>query len=76
MEKKKVISVADKKELSDKIRNTFIIPETSDFVVQQYSQEWDDFIDVDDFDSLPEKCKLNVTVCTSVVISGTTGVDE
>ncbi|XP_033097595.1 uncharacterized protein LOC117101677 [Anneissia japonica] len=56
-ESQKIISVKATDDLVSVIKNTFVIKE-ADVILQNYDKEWDDWIDVSDFDKIPNRTVL------------------
>lgn len=66
--KKKIVEVEDKAALNEMISKKFDIQPTSSICVQAWNAEWEDYVDVEDVEDLPDSCKLNVTVESTAVI--------
>ena len=62
--KKKRISVEKKSDISQKIMEVFqLAPSCEDkLTLQAWDSKWEEYVDVDDVDSLPDSCKLAATV--------------
>jgi hypothetical protein len=65
---KKVVTTDDKTDIVASIRAKFHIDSASTIKIQAWSTEWEDFIDVEDDEKLPDSCKLNVTVEIAAVV--------
>lgn len=64
-ESKKLVNVTKKEDVFVKIVNTFKIQNTM-FMLQYFDTEFEDWVDVDDVEDVPESCKLLVKkICES-----------
>ena len=61
--KKKRLTVTDKDAIKNGIISLFEIPPDRDVLLQSFDEEFQDWLDIDDIEALPNKGKLKVTVC-------------
>ena len=52
----------DINEVISKIKRMFAINASSDLFLQEYEEEWNDWVDVEDVDHIKDKAKLRVHV--------------
>ena len=57
---KKIVSVEVKENLQDRIREIFRVPTSAELLIQSWNEKYEDFVDVDDVNSLPDSGKLSV----------------
>ena len=76
--KRKEIQAKTKGEVKDLVRTSFQIPAGTNIVIQSWDKEWEEYVDVDDLDCLPDRCKINAildTVIPVIVSSPADGSD-
>ncbi|KAK3889739.1 hypothetical protein Pcinc_006304 [Petrolisthes cinctipes] len=59
--KKKIIKVEEKQQVPTTIIREFSLDQLSELSVQYFDAAWDDWIDVNSLDQLPERAKLQAT---------------
>ena len=64
----KIVTTAYRGEIKSKIRSAFGIADELEMVIQRYDTSWQDFIDVDDMDTLNDRDKLSVVLTRELVI--------
>ena len=57
---KKIVSVQVKENLDDRIREKFGVSTSAELLIQSWTEKYEDFVDVDDVNSLPDSGKLSV----------------
>ena len=57
---KKIVSVQVKENLQDRIRERFGVSTSAELLIQLWNEKYEDFVDVDDVNSLPDSGKLSV----------------
>ena len=57
---KKIVSVQVKENLQDRIRERFGVSTSAELLIQSWNEKYEDFVDVDDVNSLPDSGKLSV----------------
>ena len=60
--KKKIIKVDGKQQVHAAIIKEFALNQETQLSLQYYDAAWEDWVDVDNLDQLPEKGKLQATV--------------
>ena len=60
--KKKKVLVNEKEEIYGEIIATFKLDPQSELELQAWDCTWEDYVDVDDVESLPDSCKLNASL--------------
>ncbi|KAK3891255.1 hypothetical protein Pcinc_004852 [Petrolisthes cinctipes] len=64
--KKKIVEVEEKKQVPSAIVKEFNINHEGELSLQYFDSSWDDWLDVDNLEQLPDKAKLQATIVLSL----------
>lgn len=64
--KKKIVKVEEKKQVPSAIVTEFNINHEGEVSLQYFDSSWDDWVDVDNLEQLPDKAKLQATIVLSL----------
>ena len=66
-EKKKILTLKNTREYKEKIRSLFNLPPDGKYDIQKFNKKFEDWVDVDKWQDLPDEGKLKIIVRSGMI---------